>query len=211
MGHEADGSHQIVLDGDLREARIDGAPAQLTPREFQLLESLMSRPSQVVAITELLEAIWGTASVGDGHAVEVYVSRLRRKLDRHVHSPEVIRTVRGRGYMFQPPPTRRTTVRLISDALLILREVDPDDQPFLGWEPSEVLDTFFLLYPEPWLHQHPHTARAVTSALVLAGIREISGPFTVRTADGDVRFADGNLLLHSKAGRFLGLEATLHL
>lgn len=208
---EAESEGRIVLDGDLRDAWVDGTPARLTPREFQLLRCLMSRPSQVVATPDLLEAIWGTATVGDGHAVEVYISRLRRKLDGHIRSTEVIRTIRGRGFMYEPPPPRQRRLRLISDAKLILREIEPDDQPFLGWDPRKVLDTFFLLSPEPWLHDHPHVARAVASALVLAGFSELTGPFTARTADGGIRLLDGNIRLRSNARRFAGLEATLHL
>lgn len=154
-----DGSlERIKLDGDLRDARIDGSPA---------------------------------------------------KLNGHLRFSEIIRTVRGRGFMFVPPPPPQRTLRLVSESQLILREIVPDDQPFLGWDPTEVLDTFFILAPQPWLYEHPHMARALTTTLVLAGVSTISGPFNVRRADGGLHIADGNATLHARARRFTGLGATL--
>jgi DNA-binding winged helix-turn-helix (wHTH) protein len=202
---------RIMLDWGLRDAWIDGQLARLTPREFELLERLMLSPTQLVATSELLEAIWGSATVGDGHAVEVYVSRLRSKLEAPLPSVEVIRTIRGRGFMFVPPPLRRQALRLVSDHRLILREIVPNDQPFLGWEPDEVLDTVFILAPQPWLYDHPNVLRALAKSLVLAGVRTITGPFNVRRADGGLHIADGEATVHSRSRRFTGLEATLYL
>ena len=103
MGMDPLALGRMSLDNEVRDARIDGNFLNLTPREFELLQCLMQSPSRLVTTRELLEAIWGTSSVGDGHAVEVYVSRLRAKLNGHLRSSEVIRTVRGRGFMFVPP------------------------------------------------------------------------------------------------------------
>ena len=200
-----------MLDWGLRDAWIDGQVAQLTPREFELLERLMLSPTQVVETSELLEAIWGSATVGDGHAVEVYVSRLRSKLEAPLPSVEVIRTIRGRGFMFVPPPLRQRTLRLVTDHRLILREIVPNDQPFFGWEPDEVLDTLFPLALQPWFYEHPNIGRALFRTLVLAGITTITGPFNVRRADGGLQIADGAATVHSKSRRFTGLEATLYL
>jgi DNA-binding winged helix-turn-helix (wHTH) protein len=202
---------RIMLDWGLRDAWIDGQLARLTPREFELLERLMLSPTQVVATSELLEAIWGTATVGDGHAVEVYVSRLRSKLEAPLPSVEVIRTIRGRGFMFVPPPLRQQFLRLVTDHRLILREIVPNDQPFLGWEPDEVLDTVFIMAPQPWFYEHVNIFRALVQTLVLAGITTITGPFNVRRADGGLHIADGEATVHSRSRRFTGMEATLYL
>ena len=71
----------------------DGAPVELTPREFAVLELLARRHPDIVSKSALLDAVWGIDFVGDPNIVEVYVGYLRRKLGR-----DVVRTVRGVGY-----------------------------------------------------------------------------------------------------------------
>jgi DNA-binding winged helix-turn-helix (wHTH) protein len=211
MTGESAARDRILLNGHLNDALVDGHPTNLTPREFQLLAHLMSRPSQIVPKDDLLAAIWGSPGVGDGHAVEVYVSRVRSKLSPRLQASEVIRTVRGRGFMFVPPPAQSQTFRMVNDARLILREIEPDDQPLLGWQPADILDTFFILTPQPWLYDHPNVARTLASALVLAGVRDITGPFALRTADGGIHVTDGHATLHSRARRFVKLESVVYL
>ena len=86
----------LSLNRDTREVFVDGRPAQLTPREFELLETFVLHPRQVMTRDVLLDRVWGTDYLGDGNLIEVHVSALREKLgDRQ---RRLIRTVRGLGY-----------------------------------------------------------------------------------------------------------------
>jgi DNA-binding response OmpR family regulator len=86
----------LSLNRDTREVFVDGRPAQLTPREFELLETFMLHPRQVMTRDVLLDRVWGTDYLGDGNLIEVHVSALREKLgDRQ---RQLIRTVHGLGY-----------------------------------------------------------------------------------------------------------------
>ena len=76
-----------------------GVKIELQPREFQLLEYLMRNAGRVVTRTMLLEAIWHFHFDPQTNIVETHMSRLRAKIDRG-HS-ELIRTVRGSGYIMQ--------------------------------------------------------------------------------------------------------------
>jgi DNA-binding response OmpR family regulator len=94
--------HQTVI-GTLTllavRREIDG-PRQrvaLTPSEWQLLIALLGQRTAVLSRAELAARAWGAGYAGRHGEVEVYVSRLRRKLER-AGSPARIQTVRGRGY-----------------------------------------------------------------------------------------------------------------
>jgi two-component system OmpR family response regulator len=89
--------------GDLRldpaEHRVwrDEHEIRLTAREFSVLEFLIRHANQVLTKRELLEAVWDFDFEGDPNIVEVYVRRLRRKIDEPFDLP-LIHTVRGAGY-----------------------------------------------------------------------------------------------------------------
>jgi DNA-binding response OmpR family regulator len=85
----------LSLRRDTREVTVDGAPLVLTPREFDLLEFLLTHPRQVFTRETILNRVWGYDFVGETNVVEVHVSALRQKLGAH---RELIQTVRGVGY-----------------------------------------------------------------------------------------------------------------
>ena len=87
----------VSLDPMRRHVRAHDRDVTLTPREFALLEFLMSHAGQSLAKSEILNAVWGPDFDGDPNIVEVYIGYLRRKIDL-VPLPSVIRTVRGVGY-----------------------------------------------------------------------------------------------------------------
>ena len=70
----------IRLDPVRRSATVGGTPVELTPREYELLKTLLANRGRVVTKQRLLRAVWGTAYAGEEHYLHVYVSRLRRKL-----------------------------------------------------------------------------------------------------------------------------------
>jgi DNA-binding response OmpR family regulator len=88
----------LELDEARRVVRVDGAPAELTALEFNLLVTLARDPGIVVARQGILDALWGPAFVGDDHLVDVHVANLRRKLGDDPANPRFVETVRGVGY-----------------------------------------------------------------------------------------------------------------
>jgi DNA-binding response OmpR family regulator len=74
---------------------------ELTPRQFSLLEFLMSRPGEVLSKTEIVEHVWDFAFEGDLNIVEVYVGYLRKKIDAPF-SRNAIETIRLVGYRLDP-------------------------------------------------------------------------------------------------------------
>ena len=90
-------SGAVELDTRSQEVRVAGAAVELTAFEYRLLEYLMLRAGQVVSKTELTEKLYEQDFERDSNTIEVFIGRLRRKLDpdgdRHP-----IETLRGRGY-----------------------------------------------------------------------------------------------------------------
>lgn len=93
---------ELVVDRAVREVSWAGAPVPLSPREYAVLDVLAGRAGSVVTKDELLRAVWGDEQAATRNAVEVYVGYLRRKLDA-VGAGEVVRTVRGHGYLASTP------------------------------------------------------------------------------------------------------------
>jgi DNA-binding response OmpR family regulator len=87
----------VTLDPVTRHVTAYGRSVTLTPREFSLLEYLLSHANSTLSKTEILSVVWGSDFDGDQNIVEVYVGYLRKKIDI-AHEPSVIRTVRGFGY-----------------------------------------------------------------------------------------------------------------
>jgi two-component system response regulator PhoP len=87
----------VELDTRSQEVRIAGAPVELTAFEYRLLEYLMLRAGQVVSKAELTEKLYEQDFERDSNTIEVFVGRLRRKLDPD-GDRQPIETLRGRGY-----------------------------------------------------------------------------------------------------------------
>jgi DNA-binding response OmpR family regulator len=92
----------VELDPSSRQVRLHGAPLSLTATEFRLLEFLMSRPGMVFSREQLLNAVWGQDRAITDRAVDVYVLRLRQKVEQDPANPILIHSVRGFGYTFEP-------------------------------------------------------------------------------------------------------------
>jgi DNA-binding response OmpR family regulator len=90
----------LVLDLRRRRAERNGRTIELSPKEFALLEFLMRNEGRVVTRTQILDHVWGYEYSPDSNLVDVYVTYLRRKVDRD-HRCKLIRTVRGTGYALE--------------------------------------------------------------------------------------------------------------
>lgn len=91
----------VTLDPVRHVVRRCGEAIDLTAKEFALLATLLQRPGQVFTRPVLLDTVWGGSSDVYTNVVDLYVSYLRKKLDRR-GEPSRIRTVRGVGYTFEP-------------------------------------------------------------------------------------------------------------
>ncbi len=88
----------VRMDTRGRRVSVDGAPVVLTAHEFKLLSYLMHHQREVVSRTELVEHIYDQDFDRDSNTIEVFVGRLRKKL-----GTDVIKTLRGQGYVMAPP------------------------------------------------------------------------------------------------------------
>ncbi len=89
-----------LLDPDRRQLNLDGARADLTKLEFEVLQYLYEHQGRVVGRVALLRDVWGYDWTGGSNVVEVVISALRRKLGDNATS---LQTVRGAGYRFSAP------------------------------------------------------------------------------------------------------------
>ncbi|MGO9012893.1 MAG: response regulator transcription factor [Bryobacteraceae bacterium] len=93
-------SGSLELDHHGRMARLNGGELSLTATEFRLLEYLMSYPAVVFSREQLLDALWGEDRTATDRTVDVYILRLRQKIEPDPANPEMIRSIRGFGYSF---------------------------------------------------------------------------------------------------------------
>jgi len=77
-----------------------GKPIALSTLEFRLLYFLARRPDRVFTRDQLLDAVWGTDRFVTPRSVDVYIRRLREKVEADPEKPEYLKTVRGAGYIF---------------------------------------------------------------------------------------------------------------
>jgi two-component system, OmpR family, alkaline phosphatase synthesis response regulator PhoP len=93
-------ARDVALDADRRIALVRGEAVELTKQEFDLLYQLASRPGIVFSRTSLLQHVWSDDSYVTDRTVDAVISRLRRKIERDPHDPELILTAWGVGYKF---------------------------------------------------------------------------------------------------------------
>jgi two-component system, OmpR family, response regulator RegX3 len=90
----------VTLDPERHEARVNGEPVSLTPKEFELLETLLVAKGRLLTRDFLIHEVWGSDYVGDTKTLDVHVKRLRQKLEADPHEPRHLLTIRGLGYKF---------------------------------------------------------------------------------------------------------------
>lgn len=90
----------LEMDLLARSVKRDGQLIELQPREFRLLEYLMRHSGQVVTRTMLLENVWDYNFDPQTNVIDVHISRLRGKIDKHFDQP-LLHTIRGAGYVLR--------------------------------------------------------------------------------------------------------------
>lgn len=190
----------LLIEPAARRVMLDGTEIPLTRTEFDLLMTLASRAGLVTGTAAILESVWGTDWVGDGHAVEVQISRLRQKLGDSPLRPRFIHTVRGFGYRFDGRVVQPES-SITYDSNLVVLSVEPDDQPFLGWNPDQLVGSFH------WLAVGPAGNLSQAEAVEIVRAQARVGP-SVYEVSMDVRCADASVLV--KRVRFEIFSSTEH-
>ena len=95
------GQAELKIDTDGRQVFIRGEEVNLTAKEFDLLELLMTHAGKVYSRTKLLDEIWGKSYPGDERTVDVHIRRLREKIEDNPREPKYIHTKWGVGYYFK--------------------------------------------------------------------------------------------------------------
>lgn len=89
------------LDSDSMTLSVRGQHAEVTATEFRLLHFLASHPGRVFTRDQVLDAVWRDLSFVTPRSVDVYIRRLREKIERDPEDPRYLKTVRGAGYKFE--------------------------------------------------------------------------------------------------------------
>jgi two-component system response regulator PhoP len=89
----------VVLDTRAQTVSVEGKPVDLTTFEYRILEHLMLKAGEVISKTDLTEQLYEQDFERDSNVIEVFIGRLRRKLDPDDRI-KPIETLRGRGYRF---------------------------------------------------------------------------------------------------------------
>lgn len=95
--------HAGELEVDIPTLQVtlpDRRAVRLTPTEMKLLLQLVQRPGHIVSREDLLDAVWGEHYIGESNIVDVYIRRLRRKIERDAANPSLIQSARGVGYRY---------------------------------------------------------------------------------------------------------------
>ena len=98
----------LVIDYAQHRVTMAGRELSLTPIEYSILAYLAHNAGRIVPQDALLEHVWGTTYVGEGHLLQVNISRLRHKLEPDPSQPGYIVTKLGIGYMLVTQPTMQT-------------------------------------------------------------------------------------------------------
>jgi DNA-binding response OmpR family regulator len=99
----------LIVAGDLEidtaamTLKVRGELTVTTATEFRLLHYLAQHPSRVFTRDQLLDAVWRDTTFVSPRSVDVYVRKLREKIEENPERPEYLKTVRGAGYRFEAP------------------------------------------------------------------------------------------------------------
>ena len=92
---------EIEIDGGAMVLRVRGNAVTTTATEFRLLDYLARHPGRVFSRDQLLDAVWGDARFVTPRSVDVYVRRIREKIEDDAEAPRYLKTMRGAGYRFE--------------------------------------------------------------------------------------------------------------
>ncbi len=108
LGHSSAGA-EVLRFGDLEidvssmTVQVGGHNVLTTVREFRLLEYLAAHRGRVLTRDQLLDAVWKETPFVTPRSIDVYIRRLREKIERDPRHPQYLKTLRGIGYRFEVP------------------------------------------------------------------------------------------------------------
>jgi phosphate regulon transcriptional regulator PhoB len=91
---------QLVIDPSGHSVRVEGRLVELSALEFRLLHHLASHPGMVFSRDQLLDRVWGNDRSVTSRSVDVYIRRVREKIEAEPQNPLYVQTVHGVGYRF---------------------------------------------------------------------------------------------------------------
>ena len=107
---------EIEIDANAMQLRVHGELTTTTATEFRLLDYLARHPGRVFSRDHLLDAVWGDARFVTPRSVDVYVRRIREKIEIDPETPRYLKTMRGAGYRFDLPKTKDAQGRAVGAA-----------------------------------------------------------------------------------------------
>ena len=93
----------VQLDSGAMTLTVRGKPVNATATEFRLLDHLARHPARVFTRDQILDAVWRDTQFVTPRSVDVYVRKLREKIEDNPEEPRLLTTVRGVGYRFEIP------------------------------------------------------------------------------------------------------------
>jgi DNA-binding response OmpR family regulator len=96
----------LEIDGNSMQLRVKNELVTTTATEFRLLDYLARHPGRVFSRDHLLDAVWGDARFVTPRSVDVYVRRIREKIEVDPETPRFLKTMRGAGYRFDLPKVK---------------------------------------------------------------------------------------------------------
>ncbi len=122
---------EVEIRSDQFQAFVSGQSIDLTRREFELIELLAAANGRVLEREEIYSRLWGYAMVRGDRSVDVFVRKLRQKLEKASPGWRYIHTHFGIGYRFAAEPLDGAELRTSAAARASLQAVDPDDDALL--------------------------------------------------------------------------------
>jgi len=107
----------LAIDGSAMQLSVKGELIPTTATEFRLLDYLARHPGRVFSRDQLLDAVWGDTRFVTPRSVDVYVRRIREKIEIDPESPRYLKTMRGAGYRFEIPKVRELRVSAMAQEL----------------------------------------------------------------------------------------------
>ena len=107
MALRKDAQNDLLVKGDLKLEKqrrivyVKDKEIELTTKEFDVLELLVTNPNKVYSRENLLRIIWGYDFPGDARTVDVHVRRLREKIEENPSEPKYVQTRWGQGYYYK--------------------------------------------------------------------------------------------------------------
>ena len=96
------GSGEVRMDVDRHTVAVRGVDTAMPLKEYELLEVLLRNSGRVLTRGQLIDRVWGSDYFGDTKTLDVHIKRIRSKIEKEPSDPQMLLTVRGLGYRFEP-------------------------------------------------------------------------------------------------------------